>query len=319
MNSYKVNELLNHHCKLQNIQLEGLFKRSKVSLSCLDDWADASVDRGNACDLITIIDNLPYLLNEKQANQLLKAAGYSPRFLAFSLAEKVEIDPNCEQCSSARGLLVEVLRKKTRVKLDDIDPNAANRAKIDESQISGLTDFIFVDIVPLIRKHNIKRLRRKSLDILNEYEKIQKLDKILAKSFTDGLSEAVIEGDRLGAIRHSLYNGHNVVERDIDNKEKQNGSAISRKDVRKAFERVIEGPWRTRGQIPIRAFRIMNAFKGRENQLVSLDEIAKYFTETKDPRKSAASTISWMNEQFIKAVTEFEIVGEIYYRVQRRR
>lgn len=49
------------------------------------------------------------------------------------------------------------------------------------------------------------------------------------------------------------------------------------------------------GPSPVRLERLWSVFRGRENEPISLDDFESAFADSVEPRKSAASAISWLN------------------------
>lgn len=82
-------------------------------------------------------------------------------------------------------------------------------------------------------------------------------------------------------------------------------------EIDAAFEKVIKATWPTyrgkTGRKPVRIQRIREGFRGRENEYVPLDDLAIAFEGKKNPRKYAASTISWLNKTFKELDINLEI------------
>lgn len=86
---------------------------------------------------------------------------------------------------------------------------------------------------------------------------------------------------------------------------------IDPQTVDAAFEAVAQAKWPTyegkSGRKPVRLQRIREGFRGRENEHVALDDLAVAFEGKQNPRKYAASTISWLNNAFKELDINLEI------------
>ncbi len=61
------------------------------------------------------------------------------------------------------------------------------------------------------------------------------------------------------------------------------------------------------GPSPVRLDRLWSVFRGRENEPISLDDFESTFGDSADPRKSAASAVSWLNNIFKRWGYDLEI------------
>lgn len=80
-------------------------------------------------------------------------------------------------------------------------------------------------------------------------------------------------------------------------------------EINCAFQTLIDrqsesdGKMGKAGRKPIRVQRVWDAFKGHEFEYISLDVLAAEFPNSKTPRKTASSTVSWLNKMW----EEYEI------------
>lgn len=70
---------------------------------------------------------------------------------------------------------------------------------------------------------------------------------------------------------------------------------------------------------PVRIYRLMEAFSGREADDVPLDEIVKHFSEKSQPRRQAQNAIGDLNNILENLGSDFEIERVSYYRFRKRR
>lgn len=74
------------------------------------------------------------------------------------------------------------------------------------------------------------------------------------------------------------------------------------------------------GPSPIRLDRLWSVFQGRENEPIPLDDFEQAFSDSTDPRKSAASAVSWLNNTFRRwgYDVEIETIHCTKYRLKQR-
>lgn len=89
-------------------------------------------------------------------------------------------------------------------------------------------------------------------------------------------------------------------------------------EVQAAIEMLVS-PQNRRGRKSVRAKRIYEVLKGREEDLISLSEYAISFEgKTKDPRGRAAAAINVINALWSETNVRLEFVGEVHYRLRRK-
>ncbi|HEX9817646.1 MAG TPA: hypothetical protein VGA89_02025 [Patescibacteria group bacterium] len=102
--------------------------------------------------------------------------------------------------------------------------------------------------------------------------------------------------------------------------ERKVNSPLTPEEVGRALDEVLAklmvGTERTPGRIPIRAIKIIEAFKQRPE--ISLEDLAKEFSQNANPKKAASTAIGWFNKLLRKFNTGLVIERKTIYRLRRK-